>query len=1333
MLLGFGAAFFSVTRLITERALALARQQALPVDVSDVYLFSISYGLTFFLFVHFPLMMIIGYRGLRGAIRARKIADDLALCGLDDDEQRIRLREYAEHTGLAAFFLPMLLNGLLLFIVWMIVLFPQGVGGMLDFLGKRPDANLGIAAMYPKLAADATPMTWTLLGVYLYSILVIARRWTQSDLTAAVIWWLDIRIVVALILGLLLNRLVQEAADPALSNLGPWIAALAFLSGMLPDMLLRWLGQQLKRLFRDDDIPLFAAPDLQQKIPGMSFWQADRLAQEGIESIEDLAMQDLGSLLARTHFDSPLLLYWVDRALLCDAAGDDLVYLDRARIVTATQLIAVVSAGGRQRVMAVLEAAHRQHLRQTDGLGGTDAGQARCPLSLARLSNLLVLLQTGPNVRQLLCYAQNAGQRVELPADARTLAVGPLGAGSSAAEPVADSAGSLLADAARSAVQAAVMVEQVSAPASTAAAKATMPGPSSAAGNQSPPVASIAASQQADRLDRSRLPLIALLLTILGLMVVTAHLLAEQAVGPLSHADDSLARFDLYSFAFTYALLFFLLVSLPLLMIIGYRGIKAEVLTDAVQRSLALAGVKEPFLVARMREFRGQQGLWTYILPALVSLGMLFMALSMAMLPQGIAGLVAGIDLNPAAPRLSMGGVLSHAISQTSPHVWTVLGAYFQGILMLLQSWLRSEFTNESIWRFNVRLLNAFVIGLLILALFNVTGQDLDAATPMLSAFAFFAGMVPEQAMRWIARRLQSMGAVDAEAVGIFAAPDLPRHIPGITLWQQDRLSADGIESVQDLAFQDIPEMLMRNRLDGKLLMRWVDRALLCAQAGDAADRFRLAHIDTATALAVAMGGKADGSQGLQALQDADPGLDDGRHASTEQASMESAPIAPELVQSIAAGLDQTPILRYLQAFARNVGMPGDCSTGESADSGFASGFNPVLPESVRRQDMQSPGTTGSRPELSAHSQEPSPMSNYRVIVDALELRAGPGTNYEILEQLANGTELEQVPPSPHWTKVRRVSDGRIGWVYNAYIRPTQPEPESAPVAAATPAASPAVVSAASPAASPAIVPAASPPSSPAASPSMIPASSPASSPVSGLEPSATPTTPAGKAIPAADTAEPVLNDAAGADLAFDISHFQPNVDFHAAYAGGLRAVFHKATEGIYYVDPRYASARAQAAAAGLLWGAYHFGTGDDALAQAEHFLSIAKPDGKTLLALDLERNPQGPSMSIEQARTFVSHLQQVTGKWPGLYSGSYIRDNLGNAKDPVLSNCWFWLAEYGPVAHAPPTWGQWAFWQHTNGHVGPGPQSVPGCGPCDRDRFAGDAEALAAFWRANA
>jgi lysozyme len=305
-------------------------------------------------------------------------------------------------------------------------------------------------------------------------------------------------------------------------------------------------------------------------------------------------------------------------------------------------------------------------------------------------------------------------------------------------------------------------------------------------------------------------------------------------------------------------------------------------------------------------------------------------------------------------------------------------------------------------------------------------------------------------------------------------------------------------------------------------------------------------------------------------------------------------------------------------------------------------------------------------------------MSRYRVIADALELRAGPSTDDPILETLPNATELEPVPPNPHWTQVKRIADGRIGWVYNAYIRPV---PEGEPLA-----------------------------------------------------PKQTPESHRDEAAPAESKAapQPAVDDAKASDLVFDVSHFQPYVHWQAAYAAGLRGCFHKATEGTGYVDPLYHTSRAQARGAGLLWGAYHFGTGDDAVAQAEHFLATAQPDGKTLLALDLERNPEGASMSIEQARTFIQHIHEQTGKWPGLYSGSYIRDHLGGGRDEVLANCWFWLAEYGSVAHVPGNWSAWTFWQHTDGRVGPGPHVVPGTGPVDRDRFAGSAQQLVDFWHAN-
>ena len=198
-----------------------------------------------------------------------------------------------------------------------------------------------------------------------------------------------------------------------------------------------------------------------------------------------------------------------------------------------------------------------------------------------------------------------------------------------------------------------------------------------------------------------------------------------------------------------------------------------------------------------------------------------------------------------------------------------------------------------------------------------------------------------------------------------------------------------------------------------------------------------------------------------------------------------------------------------------------------------------------------------------------------------------------------------------------------------------------------------------------------------------------------------------------------------------DISHYNRDPDFTAARQGGIVGVIHKATQGADGVDPTYAANRAQAQAAGLMWGAYHFATGDDPQAQARHFLAVAGADPGTLLALDLEHNPTGSSMSLDQARTFVTAVQQATGRYPGLYGGSYLKELLGGNADPILAQCWFWLAEYGPVPHVPEGWPTWTLWQYTDGAFGPEPHTVAGVGRCDRDLFNGDIGQLQRLWGA--
>ena len=202
-------------------------------------------------------------------------------------------------------------------------------------------------------------------------------------------------------------------------------------------------------------------------------------------------------------------------------------------------------------------------------------------------------------------------------------------------------------------------------------------------------------------------------------------------------------------------------------------------------------------------------------------------------------------------------------------------------------------------------------------------------------------------------------------------------------------------------------------------------------------------------------------------------------------------------------------------------------------------------------------------------------------------------------------------------------------------------------------------------------------------------------------------------------------------NVVIDLSHHNQNLDFASIASGGILGIIHKATQGTGYSDPTYLPHKTSALANGLLWGAYHFGTGSDGVQQAEYFLSVVQPDAQTLLILDLEANGQGPSMTLEEARAFVTHVNDETGSWPGLYSGHYIKDMLGTNSDPVLANCWFWLSQYGPTAVVPPNWSDWTMWQYTDGAIGPQPHTVPGVGMCDRDKFNGDEAALRTLWGA--
>lgn len=164
--------------------------------------------------------------------------------------------------------------------------------------------------------------------------------------------------------------------------------------------------------------------------------------------------------------------------------------------------------------------------------------------------------------------------------------------------------------------------------------------------------------------------------------------------------------------------------------------------------------------------------------------------------------------------------------------------------------------------------------------------------------------------------------------------------------------------------------------------------------------------------------------------------------------------------------------------------------------------------------------------------------------------------------------------------------------------------------------------------------------------------------------------------------------------LILDCSHYQPVLDVAALKAAGVVGLVHKATEELAQTEPRdstYLRHKAACLAGGLLWGAYCFEDGISGIEQADFYLNFVKPDGQTLLALDLEK-----WATLEEAEQFVLRVHERTGIWCWLYTGVYYVLAIRASQSKVLGNCRLWIS--APNALVPPIplpWTAWSMWQY--------------------------------------
>ncbi len=200
-----------------------------------------------------------------------------------------------------------------------------------------------------------------------------------------------------------------------------------------------------------------------------------------------------------------------------------------------------------------------------------------------------------------------------------------------------------------------------------------------------------------------------------------------------------------------------------------------------------------------------------------------------------------------------------------------------------------------------------------------------------------------------------------------------------------------------------------------------------------------------------------------------------------------------------------------------------------------------------------------------------------------------------------------------------------------------------------------------------------------------------------------------------------------------DLYQFDRVTDFSQAADGGIWGVIHKATTGATGRDKQYADRRKQAKSTGLLWGAYHWGTSARVRDQVDNFMKTADPDDETLVALDYESDRRH-QMTLDQAREFLSALDEMLGRKAVLYSGHLIKEQLGGRKDAFFGSHRLWLAQYGERPSVQRSWDQCWLWQYTDNRKGLNPNRVVGIpgnaeGDLDCNSYGGSQDDLKKEW----
>ncbi len=265
-------------------------------------------------------------------------AVDATLAALDD-----QMKRYFGATPLALRF------GVPAYFIWA---FGLGISNELfrelnvDLAWRYPDLAPGMMCLL-EAPTSSYDLPWPphvvigacygLLGAYLFVLFQTGLRSFQQDITPGSAVWCAVTLAVGPLVAGTLAATMQEGLWPANADLTK-IATL-ILAGFSPRYVVGVIETIAKRALPSPATASMASRSLPiNQVRGIGDGIADRLAEEGITNVTNLARANPVRLFRSTKFDRRQILGWIDSALLMDTLPEHWSALERVGITRATSL-----------------------------------------------------------------------------------------------------------------------------------------------------------------------------------------------------------------------------------------------------------------------------------------------------------------------------------------------------------------------------------------------------------------------------------------------------------------------------------------------------------------------------------------------------------------------------------------------------------------------------------------------------------------------------------------------------------------------------------------------------------------------------------------------------------------------------------------------------------------------------------------------------------------------------------------------------------------------------------------------------------------------------------